>query len=153
MNGTRPRSTARLLGHPIHPMLIPFPMVFFISALATDLVFTAKGDAIWATASLWLLGAGLVGAAAAALAGLTDFLGDSRIRAIPDAWMHMIGNVVMVVVEAVNFLLRLGGPAEVTTLELILSIVAAAILSFTGWKGGELVFGHGVAVRDGDGQG
>jgi uncharacterized membrane protein len=149
MTDSNPRSTASLLGHPLHPMLVPFPIVFFISALATDLVHCARGTPIWATASVWLLAAGLAGAVLAALAGLTDFLGDRRIRQIPDAWAHLIGNVTIVLIEAVNLLLRLGATDQVTTVQLVLSALAVALLSFTSWKGGELVFGHGVAVRAG----
>ena len=147
MNGPNPRSTASLFGHPIHPMLVPFPIVFFISALATDLLFLATAGAVWADASYWLLAAGLATAALAALAGLTDFAGDSRIRALGDAWMHMIGNVVIVLLEAANLFLRTGA-ATVGSTGVILSAVAVALLSFTGWKGGELVFRHRVAVQD-----
>jgi uncharacterized membrane protein len=151
MNGPNPRSTARLMGHPIHPMLVPFPIVFFISALASDVALSIDGSPIWATAALWLLGAGLATAVLAALAGLTDFLGDSRVRALGDARMHMIGNIVAVVVEAVNFVLRLGaGGGAPGATGLILSAVAVAILGFTGWKGGELVFRHGVGVETGE---
>ena len=39
MNGNHPRSTAKIGGHPIHPMLIPFPIVCFIGCLVTDIVF------------------------------------------------------------------------------------------------------------------
>ena len=60
MNGTNPKSTASIAGHPIHPMLIPFPVVFLVTAFVTDLVFWSTGFAIWATASLWLLGAGIL---------------------------------------------------------------------------------------------
>lgn len=67
---------------------------------------------------MWLLGAGLVMAVLAALAGFTDFLGERRVRAIRAAWLHMIGNVVVV------------------------------LLLFTGWKGWELVYRHHVAVSD-----
>jgi len=148
MDGSNPRSTAKILGHPIHPMLVPFPIVFFISAFATDLLFVVDGSPGWATASKWLLGAGIAGAGLAALAGLTDFAGDRRIRALPDAWMHMIGNVIAVALEALSFFLRLGS-VEVTTPGILLSGIAVAILAFTGWKGGELVFRHGVGVEAG----
>jgi uncharacterized membrane protein len=148
MNDGNPRSSARLMGHPIHPMLVPFPIVFFISALATDLVFLRNGDEIWATASAWLLGAGLATAALAALAGLADFFGDRRIRGLRDAWMHMIGNVVAVLVEGGNLMLRLGDAAEGVSTGVILSAVAVSILAFTGWKGGELVFKHRVGVHE-----
>lgn len=149
MNDGNPRSTASLMGHPIHPMLVPFPIVFFISALATDLLFLGNGAEIWATASAWLLGAGLATAALAALAGLVDFFGDRRIRNLRDARMHMIGNIVAVLVEAVNLVLRLGDPAAGASTGVILSAVAVGILAFTGWKGGELVFRHRVGVHDG----
>src|SRR4051794_21063923 len=79
MDASNPQSTARLMGHPIHPMLVPFPIAFFIGALLADLAYLKTAEPFWATAAAWLLGAGLVGAALAALAGLTDFLGDRRI--------------------------------------------------------------------------
>ena len=74
-----PVSTANLFGHPIHPMLIPFPIAFFVATFVCDLALWLTGNAIWVTAATWLLGGGLVMAALAALAGLTDFLGDARI--------------------------------------------------------------------------
>jgi uncharacterized membrane protein len=150
MNGDNPRSTARIMGHPIHPMLIPFPIVFFISAFVTDLLFVRTGESIWAEVSIWLLGAGVATAALAALAGLTDFLGDHRIRALRDAWLHMIGNVLAVVIEVVNLLLRLGDPNVAASTGVILSGLVVAILAFTGWKGGELVFRYRVGVRVGE---
>ena len=149
MNDGNPRSTASLLGHPIHPMLVPFPIVFFISALATDQLFFGNEAEIWATASVWLLGAGLVTAALAALAGLVDFFGDRRVRSLRDARMHMIGNIMAVLVETVNLVLRLGDPVAGVSTGVILSAVAVVILAFTGWKGGELVFRHRVGVHDG----
>lgn len=146
-----PRSTARIAGHPIHPMIIPFPIVFFVSAFATDLLHLSNGESGWAIASSWLLGAGLAGAALAAITGLADFAGDVRIRRLSDAWMHMIGNVVVVLIEAVNFYLRIAGETEVIgSIGVILSGLAALLLLFTGWKGGELVFRHGVGVADED---
>jgi uncharacterized membrane protein len=149
MNGTNPRSTAQSMGHPIHPAIVSYPIAFFTGAFLSDLAFLFLKDGFWATASFWLLAAGLVTAALAALAGLTDFLGDRRIRALPDAWMHMIGNITAVVVELVNLILRLHDHAgSVASPGVYLSGVAFLILGFTGWKGGELVFRHRVGVAD-----
>ena len=106
MNGTNPKSTASIAGHPIHPMLIPFPVVFLVTAFVTDLVFWSTGYAIWATASMWLLGAGITMALVAALFGFTDFVGDARIRDISDAWQHLIGNLVVVVLALINWFIR-----------------------------------------------
>jgi uncharacterized membrane protein len=149
MNGTNPRSTAQSMGHPFHPAIVSYPIAFFTGAFLSDLAFLFLKDGFWATASFWLLAAGLVTAAAAALAGLTDFLGDRRIRALRDAWMHMIGNVTAVVVELVNLILRLHDhEGAVASPGVYLSGFAFLILGFTGWKGGELVFRHRVGVAD-----
>jgi len=147
MDAPNPKSTARFMDHPIHPMLVPFPIAFFIGALLADLAYLKLGVPFWATAAAWLLGAGLVGAVLAALAGLTDFLGDRRIRAIGDAWLHMLGNVTAVVIELINLALRWGHPeAALPSPGVYLSGVAVLLLAFTGWKGGNLVFRHRVGV-------
>src|SRR3954470_10703302 len=75
-----PRSTASIAGHPIHPMLIPFPVAFFVGTLAVDVAYYFSGNPGWVTGSIWLLGAGLIMAALAAIAGLIDVFGDRRIR-------------------------------------------------------------------------
>ena len=140
------QATASIKGHPIHPMLVPFPIVLFLAALATDIAFAVGSSPGWAEASKWLLGAGLVGAAASAVAGFTDFFGNSRIREFRDAWLHMFANLTAVVLEVVNFLLRLANEAAADSTGLVLSAVVALILLFSGWKGGELVYHHGVGL-------
>lgn len=143
-----PRSTAQIGGHPIHPMLIPFPIVCFIGTLVTDIVFLNNGDAGWATASRYLLAIGLVMAALAAFAGLTDFMGDDRIRRSSTALQHMLANVSAVVLELVNFFLRLNSDDQIAKVGIYLSAATVLVLVFSGWKGGELVFRYGVGVRD-----
>src|SRR5215204_2594404 len=106
MASRNPESTAQVAGHPIHPMLIPFPVAFLVATLVSDLIFLRTGNPGWATASLWLLGAALVMAALAAVAGLIDFLGDDRIRDLSAAWHHMIGNVIAVVLALINWYRR-----------------------------------------------
>jgi uncharacterized membrane protein len=143
-----PRSTARIAGHPIHPMLIPFPIVCFIGALVTDIVFLNNHIHGWATASRYLLAIGLVFAALAAVAGLTDFLGDARVRRLSDALKHMLANVTAVVLEIVNLFLRLNNDAAIGKIGVYLSVLVVLILVYSGWKGGELVFRHGIGVED-----
>jgi uncharacterized membrane protein len=76
----------------------------------------------------WLLGAGLVMAALAAVAGLIDFLGDAQIRALNDAWWHAGGNVVVVLIELYNWYARYTeGTAAVVPKGLILSLIGSAI--------------------------
>ena len=146
-DGRHPRSTATIAGHPIHPMLIPFPIVCFILTFILDIVY-ARGDTVVAEASTWILGFGLVMAALAAVAGLTDYLGDERVRGLSDALKHMLANVTAVVLEVVNFFLRLKNPDSIGSTGVYLSVVVVLILVYSGWKGGDLVFKHGVGVHD-----
>ena len=103
---SNPKSSAQIAGHPLHPMIIPFPVAFFVATLACNIAFWWTGNESWPTASLWLLGAGLIMAALAAALGLIDFLGEPRIRALRDAWWHMVGNVAVVLLELVNWYRR-----------------------------------------------
>lgn len=141
-----PRSTAKIADHPIHPMLIPFPIVCFVLAFLVD-VLISRGDTSLLGASKWLLGIGLGFAALAAVAGLTDFLGDDRIRRLGDAVKHMLANVTAVVLELVNLVLRLRDAGFVASTGVYISGVVVLILLYSGWKGGNLVFRHGVGVH------
>ena len=146
---TNPRSTASIAGHPIHPMLIPFPVAFFVAALVCDIVFWSNGNATAATAATWLLGAGIVMALLAAAAGLTDVLGDRRIFELNDAWWHAGGNILIVLVELYNWYTRYSdGTAAIVPTGLVLSLIAVGGLLFTGWKGWEMVYRHRVGVAD-----
>ena len=144
-----PKSTAQIAGHPMHPMLIPFPIAFFVGTFVSDIACMATDDAFWARVSSWLLIAGLVTAALAALAGFTDFLGDRLIRATRVSWYHMLGNVTAVVLSLINVLLRNneGDTADYPGVFWI-SLVVVLILLVTGWLGGELVFRHRVGVAE-----
>ena len=146
--GGHPHSTAKVGGHPIHPMLIPFPIVCFIGVLVTDIVFINNHDAGWATASRYLLGIGIIMAALAAVAGLTDFMGDDRIRRASDALKHMLANVAAVVLEILNFFVRMNSDAAIPSTGIILSAVVVLLLIYSGWKGGDLVYHHGIGVDD-----
>ena len=149
MYGNNPRSTAQIGGHPLHPLLIPFPIVSFIGALVTDVMYLTTQEGGWATASNWLLGVGLVTAALAAAAGLADYAGDDRVRKIGAATRHMIANIVVVTLEAVNLVVRLTGDAgSIGGLGIWLSLASVVILAYSGWLGGELVYRHRVGVQE-----
>jgi uncharacterized membrane protein len=76
---SNPKSTAQIAGHPLHPMIIPFPIAFLVGTLVTDLAYLGTTDLFWATASYWLLAGALIMAAVAAVLGFIDFFGDERI--------------------------------------------------------------------------
>ncbi len=149
MQVERPRATAKIGTHPIHPMLIPFPIVFLVGTFVADVVFSQNGDLFWVRGATYLLGAGIVTALLAAVFGFVDFLGSQRVRDLSHAWQHMLANLLAVVVAVVNFLLRFGGEADaVLPTGLILSGITVAILLFSGWRGGDLVYRHGVGTPE-----
>jgi uncharacterized membrane protein len=93
--------------------------------------------------------AGLILAGLAAIAGLTDALGDARIRGLGTAWWHAGGNVLAVVIEIINIFLRdTEGSGAVLPSGIILSAVVVCILLFTSWKGWELIYRHHVGVSE-----
>lgn len=143
------RSTARLFGHPVHPMLMPFPLVFLLSAAVVDAVFLTSDEPFWADTSIWLLAAGVVTGVVAAGAGLIDFVTIERARSHRSGWVHFIGNVVVLVLALVNWLLRIDDvEAFVQPWGLTLSLVTALLLGVTGWTGGELAYRHQIGVME-----
>lgn len=143
-------STAAIGGHPIHPMLVPFPIALLCAALATDIVYIVADDPFWARASLWLIAGGIVTGLLAALFGLIDFATIRRARQ-KAGWIHALGNVTVVVVSLGNLLLRWDDPAgAVQPLGLALSAVVAFILLITGWYGGELAYRYKIGVIGND---
>lgn len=147
MNDDNPRSTASIAGHPIHAMLVPFPIVCFIGAFVTDLAYWRTAAVLWETFSIWLLAGGLVMTAFAALAGLIDFLGSRRIRALRPAWLHGIANALIIVLSIVNaFVHSRDGYTAVVPTGLILSGCVVVLLLFSAWMGRSMVFRHGVGV-------
>ena len=147
--GDNPRSTAQIGGHPIHPMLIPFPITCLVGAFVTDLIFLNSGDRGFATASHWLLGFGIGTALLAAAVGMIDYMGDDRIRRLGVALQHMLANVTAVVISIINFAIRMDDPsAEVGNLGVYLSGATVLILLYSGWLGGHMVYRHRVAVQE-----
>jgi uncharacterized membrane protein len=144
-----PHSTAGVGGHPIHPMLVPFPIACFVGAFVTDLAYWRTASYLWETFSVWLLTAGLVMAGFAVLAGLIDFASNRRIRALRPAWPHVLGNLVAVVLSLVNaFVHSRDGYTAVVPTGLILSGIVVLILMVTGWLGWSMVYRHGVGVAN-----
>jgi len=128
-------------------MLVPFPIVCFIGALLTDIAYYATAEITWADFSSWLLVVGVIMGVLAAIAGLVDFLGNPLIRAQPAAWVHLAGNLLVLVLSFFNALIhQRDGWTAVVPVGLTLSIIVVLILPITGWLGWALVYRHGVGV-------
>ena len=143
-------SSASIAGHPLHHMLVTLPIGLLIGALASDIAFGVTADTFWARGTLWLLIGGVVTALVAAIPGLIDFTTIHRVRNLWISWTHMIANLVVVGLAAVNVWLRWDDPvAGAQGIGLWLSVAQTALLFFSGWLGGELAYRYGIgAIRD-----
>lgn len=140
-------------GHPLHPMLVTFPIAFLLATFASDLAYWYTLDAFWARMSLWLVGSGTVMGGLAGLAGAVELLAVSGIRRRGAAWSHFVAAVVMLSVAAGNWAMRIGAAEDaVLPLGLFMSGLTAVLVGLSGWLGGTLVFEHrvGIVVDDGD---
>ena len=138
---------AKIGRHPIHPMLIVFPIGLWTFSLIADLIFLyGTGDPFWGRASFYTMVGGFIGALAAAIPGLVDYLGIGDSAAKKIATRHMTLNLIIVALYAVNIWLRWQN-GMVSRWPLILSVVAVLLLALSGWLGGELVYVRGVAVE------
>lgn len=141
---TSPASFAR---HPIHPMLVPVPIGLWLFSLVSDIIYLSGGAPIWLDLAFYTMAGGIIGALAAAIPGLVDFLSLRERKTSRIAAAHMTLNLTLVVLYAVNLWLRTR-PDVVLRTPFTLSIIGIVLLVISGWLGGELVYVHGVAVEE-----
>jgi len=138
-------STASIAGHPLHPAVVPIPIGLLTAAAASDLAHLITGDGFFARMSRWLVGGGIAGGLMAAGLGIIDF---ATIRAArgPMGIAHAGGNAAILGMSGLSLLLRQRSASRVPATALGLSAAAAAMLTITGWLGGELAFRKGIGV-------
>lgn len=145
-------SPASIGRHPIHPMLIPFPIALWVFSVVADAIYLWRGNPVWKDwiAFYCLLG-GIVGGVAAAVPGVIDWLSLRNPEVVKIANWHARLNVVALLIFAASFYLRTSMGAALLdggyNIAIGLSIVGVVLISISGWLGGELVFKHGVAVE------
>ena len=140
----------KLLGHPVHPMLIVYPLGLLSTAVIFDVLYVVTGNSDLATFSFWALVAGLVGGIAAAVFGLIDWLGIPKgTRARRIGAVHGAGNVLVVALFALSLVARWASPQYLPDLRpLVVGLLGAGLALVTAWLGGELVYRLRVAVDD-----
>lgn len=144
-----PHSTLQIAGHPIHPMIIPFPIAFFIATFFCDIMYWRTENTDWSTAAYYLLIAAVISAIAAALTGITEYRGDRKIRQLSAARQHMIGNTIVLILGGINWYIRTDNRADsIEPTGLLISCAIVLLLVYTGWQGGEMVYRKRVAVAD-----
>jgi uncharacterized membrane protein len=144
-------SPASIAGHPIHPMLIPFPIALWVFSFIADIVYLWRGNTGWEWMATWTLLAGCLGAIVAAIFGLIDYLAIKDKKVAKVANWHARFNVLALLLFAASWYLRRGvdfeNPNGRLTIPIALSAVGVICVAISGYLGGELVFKHGVGVN------
>lgn len=139
-------SPVSVKSHPVHPMLVGFPIGLWVFALVCDVVHGVSGSAVWQTVATFCVAGGIVGALLAAVPGLIDYfsIDEAEMRRIAN--LHLAVNLGAVVIFAINLWLRFRLPVE-SNVPLGLSVVGVLAIGFGGWLGGEMVYVKGMAVE------
>src|ERR1043165_4724418 len=141
---------AKFLGHPIHQMLIALPLGLLTTAVVFDVIHLLGAGARWSSGADWIIAAGVVGGLLSAPFGFIDWLGiPAGTRAKRLGAIHGIGNVVVVVLWVVSWLLRRPSPEAPSTVAYLFSFAGFAVAGLTAWLGGELVNRLGIGVYPG----
>lgn len=139
---------AKIFGHPIHQMLIVFPLGLLATSLIFDILYLVTGDATWTIIATFLIGAGIIGGLIAAVFGVIDWMAiPDKTRAKSVGFWHGAGNVLVVLLFIASWFIRLPEPGA--PIAILLSFIAVAVSVITAWLGGELVDRLGVGVSDG----
>jgi uncharacterized membrane protein len=143
-------SKAKALGHPVHPMLVAFPLGLFATSLVFDIIDAAGGGASFSRAAFYMIAAGIVGGLAAAVFGGVDWLAIPKgTRAKRVGAVHGIVNVGVVALFIVSWGARYADPDAQTAPAVVLSAVGVLLSVASGWLGGELVDRLAIGVDDG----
>jgi uncharacterized membrane protein len=144
------RSRVRALGHPVHPMLVMFPVALFVTGFIFDVIALFSDNGTYSQVGFWCITAGLIGAVLAAVTGLADWTKvPTSTRARSVGARHGILNTVVVVLFLVSWALRLDtGEHRVSAVLVVLELVAVGVAGVAAWLGGELVDRLGIGVDD-----
>jgi uncharacterized membrane protein len=139
-------SAVAVVGHPIHVMMVHFPIAFVIATLGVDVFYWWSGDSFWVRVGLWSAGFAFWTAVAASIVGTAELLLVRGIRLLEASWSHAVAAMTLVAITGANWGDRLVRPELILPHGLALSVLASVITGFAGWHGGKLVFDHGVGV-------
>jgi nitrite reductase/ring-hydroxylating ferredoxin subunit/uncharacterized membrane protein len=142
------KSRASFRSHPLHAMLIPFPIAFLLGGLLADVGGLLLQNNDLHVVAWYLLAGGLAAGVLAAIPGVIDYLytvppaSSARTRAT----RHMLVNTAALLVFAAAWWLR-GGPGVVPEMVLLVLMgFGAALLTMGGWMGGTLVYRNQIGV-------
>lgn len=139
-------SIVALVGHPLHVMMVHFPVAFVVATLGVDVFYWWTGDPFWVRVGVWAAGVAFWSGVAASLVGTAELLLVRGIRLLEASWSHAIAAMTLLAVAGANWGLRLAYPEAILPHGLALSALASVMTGFAGWHGGKLVFDHGVGI-------
>jgi uncharacterized membrane protein len=144
-------SQVQIMGHPVHPMLIVFPLGLLVASLGFDIGYLTTSNSEFAIVSFWMISAGIIGALLSAIFGTVDWLAiPSNTRAKAIGLWHGVGNVIVVLLFIGSWITRYRVPGYLPSDSAVtLSCVGVGLALITGWLGGELVGRLGVGVDEG----
>ena len=138
----------RLFGHPVHPILVAFPIALLGLSPVLDGLAFANVMADAKVAAYYCQLAGLIGGGLAVITGFVDFakIPQSEKATAKVAIIHASLALGMLSLFGLAFALRGGRTAVAGPGVLAIELAGAGLLGVTGWFGGHLVFGYGVGV-------
>lgn len=139
-------SAVAVVGHPIHAMLVHFPIAFVIATLGVDFFYWWSGDPFWMRVGLWSAGFAFLTGVLASLVGTVELLLVSGIRARAQSWSHAVAALTLLAITGTNWGVRLVDSGDILPHAMMLSAMAVLTAGFAGWHGGKLVFDHGIGV-------
>lgn len=140
---------AKIFGHPIHPILIAFPIAFLSGAVVADIVRHLSRDPAWGMFAFWLLAGGIATGIIAGIFGLIDWSAlPHGSKARHTGTSHAIANLCGLALFGVSLAIRWRDPASPGLTETFIGIAGLLTLGIGGWLGGELVFKHRVGVHE-----
>jgi uncharacterized membrane protein len=146
-------SKVKIAGHPVHPMLIVFPLGLVSTAVIFDILYLFSNRAQWTEVAYYMIGAGVVGGLGAALFGFLDWLAiPRRTPAKRIGRYHGLGNVLVITLFVLSWILRREHPGFPPTDAVVAGIGGLIVGVITVWLGGELVSRLGVGVDKGANQ-
>ncbi len=143
-------SKVKFLGHALHQQLIPFPLGLLVTGVVFDVLHLVTDSEELAIASYWMIAAGVVSGIAAVVPGTIDWMHIPRgTRAKRVGLFHGWGNILMLALFAISWILRRDDPASPDLVAVGVATSGAVISGFTAWLGGELVDRLGVGIDEG----
>lgn len=140
-------SKIAIAGHPVHVMLVTFPIALVSATLGADIFWWLTADPFFARVGLWTSGWGFGMGVLASLAGTAELLAGRGVRRKPESWSHAVLALMLLALAGANWIFRIDDrEAAILPWGILISLVAMAFVVLAGWQGGKLVFEHQIGV-------